>query len=429
MRAREITLYRHTERAERFAARYAPRFEKEIRAATDRHSIAALLMRAAGRAARLQKGILQFVSILPTLKTIREVHTHYRQFILPHVGALPVVLRFGAKLAAFPLARAIGMRAVLWAIKKKIAPHFIIPDKTAFLRAQKLYGDMGAKTNVDFLGEDSLSWAEADEYLDFYTKAMRQYGGKAEPFNVSVKFSALYPFFTPENSEESRRVGVERFSELLRVAKETNTCIAVDAEQYGRQRIIEDIFFDALMLPDFRRMENVKIATQACLTRGLPTARKLVAFAKERSAPFFIRLVKGAYVETERAIAAQRGWPSPVWDTKQETDKNFNRELAFLMGHWGTVFVSPATHNPTTVLFAQALARRFKIANDPRFTFEALHGLGEPMIRVLTKKGWRVLVYLPLLKKSGDLLQGMGYFARRLEENTAGDNVLRMLLM
>ena len=417
------------ERAEAYAVSSVAGLEKELRAASGRYSIAALLLRAAGRDARLQKGILQFVSILPVLETTDEIHDFYRQFVLPYTHALPKPLACAAKCAAWPIIREIGMRAVLSTIENRIAPRFIVRDESALLAAKKHYEEMGAGINIDFLGEDVLTFREADDYLDYYMKAMRRFGGNDTPFHLSVKFSALYPFFTPENYEESRRVGGERFGELLRVAKETNSFLAVDAEQYARQRIVEDIFFDTLMRPEFRSLVNVKIATQAYTKNAMATAQRIVAFAKERGTPFYVRLVKGAYLLTERAVALQKGWQSPLWDTKKETDESFTRELAYLMAYWGKVFVSPATHNPTSVLFAEAMARGLGVADDPRFVFEVLHGLGEPMLKVLLKRGRRALVYLPCLKTGGNLLDGMGYFARRLEENTAGDNVLRILML
>lgn len=417
------------ERAEAYAASSVAGLESELRAASDRYSLAALLLRAAGRDARLQKGILQFVSVLPVLETTDEIHDFYRQFVLPHAGALPFPLVFAAKIAAWQVLRKVGMRAILSTIENRIAPRFIVRDENAFLRAKEHYKDMGAGINIDFLGEDVLTFREADDYLDYYVKAMRRFGGHDEPLHLSVKFSALYPFFTPENYEESRRIGGERFQELLRVAKETNSFLAVDAEQYARQRIVEDIFFDTLMRPEFRSLVNVKIATQAYTKNAMATAQRIVAFAKERGAPFYVRLVKGAYLLTERAVAIQKGWQSPLWDTKKETDESFTRELAYLMAYWGKVFVSPATHNPASVLFAEAMAQGLGIADDPRLVYEVLHGLGEPMLKVLLKRKRRALIYLPCLKTGGNLLDGMGYFARRLEENTAGDNVLRILML
>lgn len=414
-------------RAKRYAAAETALFEKRIRAECSRYSLAALLLRAASRDPCLQKGILQFVSVLPALDGAEDAYEHFRQFVSPYAGGLPRPLAFGTRLMEHALFRSLGMKVVSWLIKKKVAPYFIVENERALNRAMRRYRAIGAEINIDFLGEDAASQEEADEYLLCYLSAMRRYGGKEKPFHVAVKFSALYPFFAPENYQESVREASRRFRDILRVANETNSFVAVDAEQHARQGMVLDIFCETLSQKEFRRTKQVKIALQAYKRDAMNTAERLAAFADKRGTPFYIRLVKGAYLETERALAEQKGWPSPVWDTKRETDENFNKVAAYLMRQWGAVFVSPATHNPSNILFAERFATEIRIARDPRFCFEVLHGLGEPVLKPLRKDGWNALVYVPYLKK-GNLLDGMGYFARRLEENTSNQNFLAGLI-
>ncbi|MBI1998760.1 MAG: proline dehydrogenase family protein [Parcubacteria group bacterium] len=402
-------------------------FENRIRAECSRYSLVALLLSAASRDARLQKGILRFVSVLPTLDGAEDEYEHFRQYVSPYAGALPAPLALGARLLETPLFRGAGMKIVSWLIRKKIAPRFIVQNEHSLRRATRRYRKIGAETNIDFLGEDVVSIEEADEYLSSYLAAMKRYGGKEKPFHVAVKFSALYPFFTPENYRESTRTVGECFKEILRVAERTNSFVTVDAEQHARQGMVLDIFCETLSSKEFSTMAQVKIALQAYKRNAMATAERLVVFARERGTPFYIRLVKGAYLETERALAEQKGWPSPVWGKKRETDEGFDKIAAYLLRQWGSVFVSPATHNPANILFAGHLAREYGIADDPRFCFEVLHGLGEPILRALHEDGWRTLVYVPYLKK-GNLLDGMGYFARRLEENTSNQNFLASLI-
>ncbi len=414
-------------RAQKRAAIDKASFENRIRAECGRYSLAALLLSAASRDARLQKGILQFVSVLPMLRGTEDSYEHFRQFVSPYAATLPAPLAFGARILKRRLFRGMGMKAVSWLIRKKVAPRFIIPDERSLRRALHRYEKIGAEINIDFLGEDAVSIEEADEYLASYLAAMKRYGGKEKPFHVAVKFSALYPFFKPENYRESTREVGRRFKEILRVAKITNSFVAVDAEQHARQGMVLDIFYETLSQEEFRRTLQVKIALQAYKKNAMATAKRLVAFARECGTPFHIRLVKGAYLETERALAEQKGWPSPVWSTKRETDESFDQIVAYLMEQWGTVFVWPATHNPANIIFAEYFARECGIADDPQFCFEVLHGLGEPILRILRKDGRNTLVYVPYLKK-GNLLDGMGYFARRLEENTSNQNFLASLI-
>lgn len=397
---------------------------REVRAARDTRSFAAMLLSAAAQDPKLQMGILQFVDVLPTLASSEDIYEHYRQFVVPYIASLAAPLRFGAKLGELPLFRPLAMRTLLWLVHKKVAPYFIISDEHALLGVIRRFAREGTETSVDFLGELVVSYKEADEYLSKYVSAMRRHGNKEKPFHVSVKFSALYPFLAPENHDESvRRVG-EKFACLLSVAQKTNSFVTVDAELHSTWGIIEEAFERTILSSEFRMVENVGIALQSYKKNAMAIAHRLVALAKERGTAFSVRLIKGAYLETERALALQKGWPSPVWSEKGETDRSFDGINAYLMGEWGHVFVSPATHNPENILYAENLAREFHIMGDSRFVFQVLYGLGEPIRRVLRKRGLRVLMYAPV----GNLLQGMAYLARRILENTSNQNFLSTLV-
>ncbi len=266
---------------------------REVRAARDKHSFAALLLSAAANDEKLQKGILRFVDVLPSLVSPDDLYEHYRQFVLPHATSLPALLRLGARCADHPFLRPFAMRSLRWLVEKKIAPRFIIPDERALLQNIRRYEREGAGTSVDFLGELVVSSREADDYLQKYCAAMRRHGDKEAPFHVSVKCSALYPFLAPENHAESVRQVREKFEKLLRVAKETNSFVTVDAELRSTQRIVEDVFSETLLSPEFRAMENVGIALQAYQKDALLAAERLMKLASRRGTPFLIRLVKG----------------------------------------------------------------------------------------------------------------------------------------
>src|SRR3989344_2103334 len=103
-------------------------FEKRIRAECSRYSLAALLLNAATRDTRVQKGILQFVSVLPMLQGAEDEYEHFRQFVSPHAAVLPAPLAFGTRMLERRLFRWLGMKAVSWLIRKKVAPRFIVSD-------------------------------------------------------------------------------------------------------------------------------------------------------------------------------------------------------------------------------------------------------------------------------------------------------------
>src|SRR3989338_8046405 len=122
---KNTALYRN---AERHAARLAPIFEREIREKSKRHTVTALLLRVAARDARLQKGVLQFVSTLPALETTEEISRCFRQRVLPYSHAMPFLLRLGAYTADMPGLRTLGMKTAVWVIENKVAPYFIVAN-------------------------------------------------------------------------------------------------------------------------------------------------------------------------------------------------------------------------------------------------------------------------------------------------------------
>ncbi|OGZ09846.1 MAG: hypothetical protein A3D67_02145 [Candidatus Lloydbacteria bacterium RIFCSPHIGHO2_02_FULL_51_22] len=401
-----------------------PQVLKDIHTHTDRYSPAAMLLRSVAHDKALQAGVLRFVDCLPALSSGADIYEHYRQFVLPHIAALSHALRVLAQCAALPVIRAPAMHALRALIHRAVAPYFIVPDETALCAVMKTYEREGAEVSVDFLGELVVSWKEADAYLAAYVNAMKTHGGHKKPFHISVKFSALYPFLSPENREESIRELTVRFSALLHVAEATNSFVTVDAEMHSVQGIIEDVFVRTVCAPRFRGAPRIGIALQANKKGSYGTAERLASAAKDRGTPFLIRLVKGAYLETETAVAEQKNWPSPVWSEKRETDENWNRICAFLAERWGTVHLSPGTHNPANILYAEECARACGFLHDERFFFQVLYGLGEPIRKMLRARERRVLIYTPV----GNLLQGMAYLARRILENTSNQNFLYTLI-
>ena len=134
----------------------------------------------------------------------------------------------------------------------------------------------------------------------------------------------------------------------------------------------------------------------------------------------WVRLVKGAYWDYETIIAAQLGWPVPVWSRKWQSDAAYERLTGFLLENRQWLRPAFASHNIRSVAHALALAQ---VMNVPPGGLEVqmLYGMADPIKDVLVGMGQRVRVYTPY----GDLLPGMAYLVRRLLENTANDSFLR----
>ena len=403
----------------------APYFERAIRKSRHRFSLPVLLLRMAGDDPGLRMKLLEFVDVLPALYSPREICGHFTELVASGEGTVPTLLRLVSRLFALPGMEYGAARALVWLIYEKLAPHFMVGDETTLASLKKGYKKEGARISVDFLGESVTSEREARHFLELYRSAIQNGGGSPkEPFHVSVKLSSLYPFFSPENYAESKRRVSLSLSELLCLAEKYHAFVTVDAEQYAFRHLVEDIFCEVVSQECFKRTELVGIALQAYRRDAFASAIRLVETARTRGAPFLIRLVKGAYWDTEVALAAQNNWPVPLFTKKEETDRNFERVFTFLACHWKTLYVSPATHNPESIAYVRGIMDGLGLLSDANLMFQVLYGLGAPVRKALCKEGLPVLVYVPVWA----MAEGMAYCARRILENTSNDGFLRRLL-
>jgi hypothetical protein len=133
-----------------------------------------------------------------------------------------------------------------------------------------------------------------------------------------------------------------------------------------------------------------------------------------------VRLVKGACWDYETVINRQKGWPVPVFQSKEETDLNFEELTTLLLENAEFLRPAIATHNIRSVSNAIAVADSLNLPRDS-FEFQMLYGMGEPVRQVLRKRGYRVRVYAAV----GELIPGMAYLVRRLLENTSNESFVK----
>ncbi len=136
--------------------------------------------------------------------------------------------------------------------------------------------------------------------------------------------------------------------------------------------------------------------------------------------PFSLRLVKGAYWDYETVIAAQEGWPVPVFTHKPDTDAMYELLTRRMLEAADVVRPAFASHNVRSLAVAVETARELGIPQSG-FEVQMLHGMGDPIKKAVSGLGLRVREYAPV----GELIPGMAYLVRRLLENTANDSFLR----
>ncbi len=290
---------------------------------------------------------------------------------------------------------------------------------------------------IDVLGEAAVSTAEGEAYQQIYMDLVRELpdhaagwptvplideaDGKAIPrVNVSVKMTSLYPGFDPIAADAAKTRAKELLRPILRKAMERGVHIHIDMEHYAIKDLTLELCEELFMEDEFRDYPHFGIVLQAYLKDGDKDAQRTVDYAKRRGTPLWVRLVKGAYWDSETVWAAQRHWPVPVWEQKWQSDACYERMTRMMLEHYEHVHGAFASHNVRSLAYAMAVRRALGV---PGWAFELqmLYGMGDPIKIAGLQMGQRCRIYTPY----GNMLAGMAYLIRRLLENTANESFLR----
>ena len=290
---------------------------------------------------------------------------------------------------------------------------------------------------IDVLGEAARSAKEALKYQEVYLDLISELPKKAtawEPVplvdgvgdeavprvNVSIKLTSVHPGLDAITSERSKEVAKDRLRPLLRKAMEGGVHIHIDMEHYAIKDLTLEISYELLMEKEFRDYPHFGIVLQAYLKDGDKDVDQCVKWARKRGTQTWVRLVKGAYWDSETVWADQAGWPWPVWEQKWMSDACFERMTNVLLKNWKHTPSAFASHNIRSLACAMAYRQLYEIPGS-HFELQMLYGMGDPIKRAGVEMGQRCRIYTPY----GELLPGMAYFIRRLLENTANEGFLR----
>jgi RHH-type proline utilization regulon transcriptional repressor/proline dehydrogenase/delta 1-pyrroline-5-carboxylate dehydrogenase len=373
--------------------------------------------------------------VLPALKSHTEIARHIREYLGDESAGLSAgarrVLNWAPRVAALS-----GPMADL-AVRRMARAFILAEQPEAALNKLRAMREHSIAFTVDLLGETAVSEREAEAYAGRYLELIEVLADAAASWprseqldsddrgalpavNVSVKISALYSQIKPEAQADSiGRLG-ERLRPLLRRAKERNVFINFDMEMHSLKDLTLRLFTTLLSEEEFNGYPHAGIALQAYLRDTPDDLERLLAWARERRTRVTVRLVKGAYWDTEAIIARQRRWPVPVYEQKHETDAAYERCARQLLESSEVIDCAFATHNVRTIAACIAEAERLGIPSR-RIEFQMLYGMAEPIREALSGMGYRVREYCPL----GETLSGMAYLVRRLLENTSNEGFLR----
>jgi RHH-type proline utilization regulon transcriptional repressor/proline dehydrogenase/delta 1-pyrroline-5-carboxylate dehydrogenase len=288
------------------------------------------------------------------------------------------------------------------------------------------YKKKGYRLSYDMLGEAARTSEDADRYFELYSKAIEAVGsyrgGKTFPDSVSVKLSALYPRYEFSQKDKCIPFMTDRLSELAKSAANSNISLTVDAEEVDRLELSLDIFKNVLEQKNLRDWDGFGLAVQAYQKRALGVVDLIEEWGKEFGQRLNVRLVKGAYWDTEIKRSQVMGLSDyPVFTRKANTDLSFMACSHKLLGLRDYVYPMFATHN------AHSIAAILDMAGNDRegFEFQRLHGMGETLHDVVLNEGYaKVCVYAPCGTHE-DLLP---YLVRRLLENGANSSFVNQIL-
>lgn len=380
--------------------------------------------------------MFRFVDVFPVLRGADEVSRHVREYFSREGQS------FGFLGAALGLAGSgLGARIGAAVLEKNIlsmARRFIAGERLEELRPVLMELRKGGLAfTVDLLGEATCSEAEAETYARRYMELLEGLSALTQSWpaderldtdaygpiprvNVSIKVSALFSQMDAIAPERSLEALTARLLPILERARALGAFVNLDLEQYAHKDLTFALFRTLLDSPTLRDYPHAGLAMQAYLKDAVDDVRELARWAKKRKTPVTVRLVKGAYWDYETVIAKQRGWPSPVFENKQETDASFEACTEILLDAHKHVRLACASHNVRSIAKTLALANAQGLKPNA-IELQMLYGMAEPIKYALKEMGYRVRDYLPV----GELLPGMAYFVRRLLENTSNESFLR----
>lgn len=283
--------------------------------------------------------------------------------------------------------------------------------------------------SFDMLGEGARTSKTASDYFEQYKQAIETVGRSAKSSlfkndGVSVKLSALHPRYEVAQRDKCLPVLIQRVRDLALLGKKYNILITLDAEEADRLELSLEIFEAVLTLPELQGYNGLGLAVQAYQKRAVSVLDYLIALARACNKVIPVRLVKGAYWDSEIKRAQERGLSGyPVFTRKVSTDISYLVGADKMLAAHDAIYSAFATHNAFTLSAILNLAKKHECRE---FEFQRLFGMGQQLYNAAYDSGDAMplcRIYAPV-GKHHDLLP---YLVRRLLENGANSSFVHQL--
>jgi RHH-type proline utilization regulon transcriptional repressor/proline dehydrogenase/delta 1-pyrroline-5-carboxylate dehydrogenase len=282
--------------------------------------------------------------------------------------------------------------------------------------------------SYDMLGEGARTQKDADDYFNAYAQAIKVIGqaakgkGPRRSPGISVKLSAIHPRYEFTHRERVMAEIPPKLKELCLLAKQYDIGLTVDAEESERLDISLDIIEQVFSDPDFKGWNGFGLAVQSYQKRALYVIDWLRELTEKVGRKMMVRLVKGAYWDTEIKNAQKDGLEHfPVFTRKSSTDVSYHACANRLLDYRDTIYPQFATHNAYTA------AVIIELAGDDieGFEFQCLHGMGDSLYdQIVTIENIQCRIYAPV----GEHEDLLAYLVRRLLENGANSSFVNAIV-
>ena len=287
---------------------------------------------------------------------------------------------------------------------------------------------MGYRFSFDMLGEAAYTEEDANRYYNDYVQAIHAIGkdaagqGVYEGNGISVKLSAIHPRYSRAQHERVMSELLPRLKELFLLGKKYDIGINIDAEEANRLELSLDLMEALVSDPDLAGYKGIGFVVQAYQKRCPFVIDYLIDLARRNNQKLMIRLVKGAYWDSEVKWAQVDGMEGyPTYTRKVHTDISYLACARKLLDAQDAVFPQFATHN------AYTLGAIYQMGKGKDFEHQCLHGMGETLYDQVVgpqNLGRRVRVYAPV----GTHETLLAYLVRRLLENGANSSFVNQIV-
>lgn len=320
------------------------------------------------------------------------------------------------------------LRKALGSAMHLIAMQFVMGENIdkALKKAAK-FEKIGYRFSYDVLGEGARNQEQADYYFNSYKEAISKiakYNAESEnqdffaQSSVSIKLTALHPRYELLKKDRVYKELLPKIVELIHFAKDLNVAVSIDAEEVRRLDIALEIFEKICLMPEFIGYNGIGYVLQAYQKKAFYIIDFLDKLAKESKRTIPVRLVKGAYWDSEIKYSQTNGLPQyPVFTNKYHSDVAYLACARKILSKDESFYPQFATHN------AYSIAAIREYAGSKKYEFQRLYGMGESLYKDVVKD-IPCRIYAPIGQHE-DLL---AYLIRRLLENGANSSFMNMLV-